>query len=304
MTNAFITLKTTERRDIPTGDLLNHFQSMYGKNVCHVVCKSDFKYNPYAFFKEMLIQLLHIDLKKECNEQMIKSALSSLDSSGILTDLLTNKPSESMDPDTAFNTYKKELREFLTKQKGLILFVENFDLIDDTSLKIINDFILTLITVEDLPLSFITTVRSEYSVYKNIPKLLHSNFYREINVVKGDYNAFLSTIPDNIDEIKNSFYISKLEERCAGSLIYFKNEFQYLKDSNVFISFDGKLMINAEKTMIFPGTIQELMAKRFDSLPESEGLVMAYTTLMDGYAHYDVLAKFEIKNLSETIESL
>jgi len=302
--NSFIALKTTERRDIPTGDLMEYFQGRYGSNVCHVVCKRSFKYKPYMFFRELLSQLLHIDLKQENQEQTIKNSLAGMDSSGVLVNLLTNKPAENMDSDTAYITYLKELREFLAKQKGLVLFIENFDLIDETSLKIINDFISTLITVEDLSVTFVVTVRSEYSVYKNIPKLLHSNFYREINVTKGDYEEFLATIPDNIDEIKDSFYISKLEERCAGSLIYFKNEFQYLKDSNVFITFEGKLMINAEKTMIFPGTIQELLTKRFTSLPEREGLVMAYTTMMEGYAHYNLLSKLEIENLPEAIESL
>ena len=33
---------------------------------------------------------------------------------------------------------------------------------------------------------------------KNIPKLLHSPFYKEINVTKGDYEEFLASLPDDI----------------------------------------------------------------------------------------------------------
>lgn len=304
VSHCFITLKTTERRDLPSGDVTQFLQGKFGRGVCHIVCTEEFKYKPYMFFKEFLSQLLHIDLKQENQEQMIKSSLSGMDSSGILANLLLNQPSEDMDPDTSYISYMRELRTLLANQKNIVLYVENFDLIDETSLKIINDYISTIITVEDLTLTFIVTVRSEYSVYKNIPKLLHSSFYREINVTKGDFNAFLATIPDDIEEIRDTFYISKLEERSAGSLLYFKNEFQYLRDSNVFLTFEGKLMINAEKTLIFPGSIQELLSKRFTSLPENEGLVMAYTTLMLGYAHFNILAKLGIENLSDAINSL
>ena len=301
--NTFVTLKTTERRDLPTSDVLNYLKNRY-PSVIHVVCKENFKYQPYTFFREMLAKLIHVDLKQEGVEQEISAGLSGIDKNGLFSNLLKNTPSDSYDPDTAFVTYVNELREFLSAQRNIVLFIENFDLMDETSLKVINDYISTLINSEDIAFSFIVTVRSDFSVYKNIPKLLHSPFYKEINVTKGDYAEFLSTIPEDIEEIKESFYIKKLEERCAGSLTYFKNELQYLRDSNVFITFENKLMINAEKTLVFPGTIQELLSQRFTSLPESEGLVVAYTILMGGYAHFSVLAKLEIEKLDEAIASL
>ena len=301
--NVFVTLKTTERRDLPTKDICD-FLKTKSTNVLHVVCKENFKYQPYTFFRELFAKMLHIDLKQKGVDKIIASGTKSFDSNGIFANLLNNTPSESMDPDTAFITYVNSLREFISSQKHTVVFIEGMDMIDETSLRVLNDYISSLINVEDLSVSFVVTVRSDYSVYKNIPKLLHSPFYKEINVTKGDYEEFLATLPENIDEIKNSFYIQKLEERSAGSLTYFKNFIQYLRDSNVFITFEGKLMINAEKTLVFPGTIQELLTKRFTSLPESEGLVVAYTILLGGSAHISLLEKLNIENLSEAIESL
>ena len=298
--NVFVTLKTTERRDLPTKDICD-FLKTKSTNVLHVVCKENFKYQPYTFFRELFAKMLHIDLKQKGVDKIIASGTKSFDSNGIFANLLNNTPSESMDPDTAFITYVNSLREFISSQKHTVVFIEGMDMIDETSLRVLNDYISSLINVEDLSVSFVVTVRSDYSVYKNIPKLLHSPFYKEINVTKGDYEEFLATLPENIDEIKNSFYIQKLEERSAGSLTYFKNFIQYLRDSNVFITFEGKLMINAEKTLVFPGTIQELLTKRFTSLPESEGLVIAYTILLGGSAHISLLEKLNIENLSEAI---
>ena len=63
-------------------------------------------------------------------------------------------------------------------------------------------------------------------------------------------------------------------------------------------------MINSEKTIVFPGTIKELFAKRFKLLPESEGLVIAYTILLEGHAHISLLQKLNIEKLDEAIKSL
>ncbi|MCR5266018.1 MAG: zinc ribbon domain-containing protein [Cyanobacteria bacterium RUI128] len=302
--NAFVALKTTERRDLPTADILNFLKTKY-QNVWHVVCKENFKYQPYTFFRDLLANILNIDLNHENAAQKISAGIGQFDTNNMFSNLLNNKPSET-DPDTAFVNYVNAFREFLSKQKNAVIFIENLDLIDETSLRILNDYISSLVNVGDLSLSFAVTVRSEYSVYKSIPKLLHSPFYKEINVTKGDYAEFLASIPDDISEVKESFYISKLEERCAGSLIYFKNEFQYLKDTNVFITFENKLMINAEKTIVFPGTVQELFTRRFTSLPENEGLVVAYTMLLGGSANVARIQKLmpDAENLEEAIQNV
>lgn len=302
--NAFVALKTTERRDLPTSDVLNFLKTKY-QNVWSVVCKDNFKYQPYTFFRDLLANILHVDLKHESAPQKISAGIGSYDINGLFSNLLMGKPAET-DPDTAFVSYVNAFREFLSKQKNTVIYIENFDLMDDTSLKVINDYISTLVNMGDLSISFVVSVRSEYSVYKNIPKLLHSPFYKEINVTKGDYAEFLASVPDDISDVKESFYISKLEERCAGSLIYFKNEFQYLKDTNVFITFENKLMINAEKTIVFPGTVQELFSRRFTSLPENEGLVVAYTMLLGGSANVNFIQKLmsDVENLQEVIQNV
>ncbi|MCD8377322.1 MAG: hypothetical protein LUB59_00880 [Candidatus Gastranaerophilales bacterium] len=301
--HSFVALKTTERRDLPTSDLLNFFKSK-SANVLHVACKDNFKYKPYSFFRGLIARHLHLDLKQKDFAQKAKAALAGIDNDNLMLSLLTNNISSDIDPDSAFILYRNQLREFLASHRDSIIFIENFDLIDETSLQIISDYISTLINLEDLSMSFVVTVRSDYSVYKNIPKLLHSPFYKEINVTKGDYNAFLATIDEDIEEIKETFYFQKLEERCAGSLTYFKNELRYMKDANIFITFEGKLMINAEKTIVFPGTIKELFARRFKILPESEGLVIAYTILLEGHAHISLLEKLNIENLQDAIKSL
>lgn len=301
--NAFVALKTTERRDLPTKDVLD-FLKKKNKNVHHVVCKENYQYKPYAFFRSLIARTMHLDIKTRDLAKNAASGLSNIDRNNLLHSLVTDAPNTDISPEVAYVEYMEMLREFLSSLKNSIVFIENFDLIDESSLKIISDYIETLVNIEDLSLTFVVTVRSNYSVYKSIAKLLHSPFYREINVTKGDYHEFLATIPEDITEIRDTFYFQKLEERCAGSLLYFKNELQYMKDSNIFITFEGKLMINAEKTIVFPGTMKELLAKRYTLLPESEGLIIAYTLLLEGHAHKSLLEKLDIKDLDQAIESL
>lgn len=298
--NSFITIKTTERREIPTGDLFQFLQTRARNGLYHIVCDNSFKYEPYKFFKELIAQVLHIDPKQDNIGKIIDSKLSN----NLLRCLVKGTPPSDTDPDTLFKDYIKELISFLQRQKNSIILIENFDMIDETSLKILDDYISTLVNVEELALTFVVTVRSEYSVYKNISRLLHSNFYREVNVTRGDFDEFLATIPESSDDIRNTFYMSKLEERCAGSLIYFKNELQHLKDSNIFISMEGKLLLNTDKTLIFPGTIKELFTMRFLSLSDNEALTVAYTILLGGYTHYSILNKLGLLKLNDIIDSL
>lgn len=299
----FISLKTTERRELPTGDILSFLRTISPK-VVHVNCRKSSKYTPYAFFKELFSRIIGVDTKQKGFESRIASALASIDQNNLIATLLNPVNPFNNTPDEMFMSYSEVFKNYFNSLSNQIIFIENFDLIDEASLRIINEYLTTLVNMEDLHFTFVVTVRSDYSIYKNIAKLLHSPFYKEINVTKGDFNIFLESIQEDTSEIKESFYIQKLEERCAGSLLYFKNEFQYLMDTNIFIIFEGKLMLGAGKTVVYPATIKELLSRRFDSLPESEGLVIAYTILMGGYAHSSLLATLGIENLQEAIDNL
>lgn len=301
--NGFISLKTTERRELPTGEILRFLKTISPK-VIHVNCRKSSKYTPYTFFKELISKTIGVDTKQKGIESKISSMLASIDKDNLISTLLKPVNPFSNTPDEMFMSYSEVFKTYLNSLSNQIIFIEGFDLIDESSLRIINEYLSTLINLEDLHFSFVVTVRSDYSIYKNIAKLLHSPFYKEINVTKGDFNCFLESINEDTSEIKDTFYIQKLEERCAGSLLYFKNEFQYLMDTNIFIVFEGKLMLGAGKTVVYPATIKELLAQRFDSLPENEGLVIIYTILMGGYAHSSLLSTLEIENLQEAIDSL
>lgn len=301
--NSFIALKTTERRELPTGDVLDFLKTI-SSNVIHVNCRKSSKFIPYAFFKDLFSRVAGIDTRVKGSEVQAAQKLASIDTNNLITTLLNPTTPFTNTPDEMFRSYLEVFKNYFDSLSNQIIFIENFDLIDEASRRIINKYLSSLINMEDLHFTFVVTVRSDFSIYKNISKLLHSPFYKEINVTKGDFNIFLDTIQEDISEIKDTFYIQKLEERCAGSLLYFKNELQYLMDTNIFIIFEGKLMLGAGKTVVYPATIKELLAKRFDSLPENEGLVMAYATLLCGYAHSSFLNKLEIENVDEAINNL
>ena len=301
--HAFITLKTTERRDLPTLDLLN-FLKTKSDNVIHVICKENFKFKPYAFFRELIAAYLHLDTKQENIAQKAADGLAGIDENNLLYNLLTGTPPEDIEPDSAGILYGKTLREFIASNSDAIIFIDNFDLIDETSARIISDYIYTLVNLEDLALTFVVTVRADYSIYKNIPRLLHLAFYKEINVIKGSCSEFLASVPDDTDDLKNSFYFHRLEEICAGSLVYFKNELQYMLDTNTLAFVDKKLIINNPKTIIFPAEVIDLFMQRFKTLPENEELVLSYTVLSGGYIHISLLEKLDIENLNDAIDLL
>lgn len=301
--NGVIAIKTTERRELPTKDVLEFLKTMSSR-VYHINCIKSLQYTPYAFFKELFSRVLGVDTKQEGVEARISAGLASIDKDNLIATLLKPKGPFEKSPDEMYAGYSELFKNYLASLSNCVFFIEGFDMIDETSLKIISEYLSSLVNIADLHFTFVVTVRSDYSIYKNISKLLHSPFYKEINVTKGNHQVFLESIQEDLSEIKDTFYLQKLEERCAGSLLYFRHEFQYLMDINVFMIFEGKIMLGSNKTVVYPATVKELLAKRFKSLPESEGLVLAYTMLLGGYSHTSLLEKLDIENLQEAIDNL
>jgi len=296
----FITLKSTDKLSIYSKDIRDAILSTTN-NLMHVVCTGGFVYEPFACFKELVADYLGYDSKMAKLDPVASAKLKQIDQEGYIYKLLIHKEQEEVKPEEALQKYMEIFYGFFSAQKGATILIENFDLIDETSLEII---IGMASSFEEMGISFVVTVPENYLVHKEINELLYLDSYKEITVVKSQYEYLVSQIEDDITEIQDSFYIRKIQDQFLGSSLYFKHAMNYLKDAHVVVSIEGKLKISSEKSLIFPAALEALITKRFELLPENEGLILAYSSILGDKIHTDILKELEIEEINSAVESL
>lgn len=298
--DVFVAIKSTEKLSVSSLDIKETLNSL-GKNVLHVVCSEGFVYDPYACFKELIASSLSIDTKLANLDTHSKKKISAFDENDYVYNLLIHGELLDVDPQQSLKTYMDIFLKFIEAQKGAVIFIENFDLIDETSLEILISLIESF---ENYGISFVVTVPEGYLVHREINNLLYMDIYTEITVAKTDFDRLLDAIPEDISEVRESFYIEKIKDLYQGGTLYFEHAIQYLKDMNVFLEHEGKLIINSEKTIIFPTNLEQLLVKRFESLEENACFVLAYATYLGNNMIIGILNDLGIEKLNEALSAL
>ena len=298
--NAFIVLKSNQRLMLPSIDIINAIKAV-NSNFLHVVCSDGFVYDPFACFKELVAFSLGFDTKLANLDTTARKKLNLFDKDDYIYNLLVHKSFEEIDPQKVLEQYIEIFYKFLESQKNSVIFIENFDLIDETSLEILISLVHTF---EELKISFVVTVSEPYSILNASSDFLGLKTYKEVLIEKSDIDKIIDTIPYDITEIKDSFYFNKISDQYLGSVLYFRHAFQYLIDSNIFVESEGKLILNAEKTILLPTSLEQLLVKRFEGFSEAECYVLAYASFLGHNMVLGILNDLEIENMEEVIKSL
>jgi len=296
----FITLKLEPKLALASSTLKEAIRKITPK-LLHVVCSEGFVYEPYAFFKELVASSLCIDTKLANLDTTSRNRIKSFDKNDYMYKLLIHTPLDEEDPQEALRNYMDVFFAFIEAQKGATILIENFDLIDETSLEILISLVENF---QDFGISFVVTVPDNYVVHKEISELLYLDVYKEITIIKTDFENLVATISEDITDIKDSFYFKKIQEQFFGSTLYFDNALQYLRDTNVFVTHEDKLLVNSEKTIIFPSSLEQLLTKRFEVLEEHECFVLAYSAYLGNKMIIGILNDLGIDKLDEAIRSL
>ena len=298
--NVFITIKSKPRLSLGSS-IIKDAISAKNPKILHVVCSESFVYDPYACFKELIASYLGFDTKLANLDTTSNKKLKAFDKDEFVYKLLIHAPMTDIEPQDALEQYMQIFYKFIELQKGSVIYIENFDLIDETSLEI---FISMIENFDKMGISFVVTVPDTYLAHKEITELLYLDSYKEITIKETSFDKLVKLIPEDISEIKDSFYFHKIKEQFMGGTLYFQHALQYLRDTHVFFSNENKLYINAEKTIIFPASLEQLLTKRFESLSENECYILAYASFLGNNMVIGILNDLGIENLDEAIRSL
>lgn len=277
-------------------DLVKFFESKDYK-VLSVTCSESMNYKPWGFFDAVLRDFWGLSFHNKFNQGL------DIKNHKALFDLLMFKPVKAMSPEDARFAYMEHIGKFLSSLQKTVILVEGFEYLDDTSIQTLE---LYFDRFKNIKTNFVFVTSSEHAVHTKIKGLLRTPCYTEITLKKSSIDSLLSTLKSDAADFIQSFYFEKIRENFDGSLLYFETALSYLKETNVLLDFDNKLIIKSHKSIILPSSLKDLYKAKIKHLSKNMdlSLILAYSAILNSRIDFQTLAALEIKDIEKNAKLL
>ena len=277
-------------------DLVKFFESKDYK-VLSVTCTESMNYKPWGFFDAVLRDFWGLSFHNKFNQGL------DIKNHKALFDLLMFKPVKAMSPEDARFAYMEHIGKFLSSLQKTVILVEGFEYLDDTSIQTLE---LYFDRFKNIKTNFVFVTSSEHAVHTKIKGLLRTPCYTEITLKKSSIDSLLSTLKSDAADFIQSFYFEKIRENFDGSLLYFETALSYLKETNVLLDFDNKLIIKSHKSIILPSSLKDLYKAKIKHLSKNMdlSLILAYSAILSSRIDFQTLAALEIKDIEKNAKLL
>ena len=290
--NKIITLKSEGGLQVSTADIVSRCKKL--KLVpLYVSCNDDLCYKPWGFFEKLFKQYYGLS---ETNG-LIDSGYDCKKFNKI-KDFILGNPAKASTPEDARFAQMEMFVNFLTTLKQCIIIVDGFENLDDTSVQTLDLFFDKFKNINP---NFIFITNSETTVHSKIKGLLRTPLYTEITLTKSNITTLLSDLKDDAADFIESFYYEKIKENFAGSKLYFDNALKYLIDKGVLVSFEGKLLIRNNSSVILPKNLEQLIKMRLKTLGKMQdvSMILAYSLCLGERLDFATLEALGINNIQE-----
>ena len=245
-----------------------------GQTIIHLRCLERLQCNAFGFWREFLKS--YTDLERTSAFKLrIKTKLPDTDA---LLELIDGKIQENVSPENIRFKYFEAIYSVIENvEDKMVLFIENFDLMDSTSLEL---FKLIFSRIEKTNVTFVITSDKNNSLHKKMEQLLHYEKYLEISLRKSNWGEILHCLPSIYDEFINSFYFERIKENYNGSYTYVINAILYLLETKTLIVANEKGKLKEDKIAVLSEDLVDLMQKRIRLLAKETD---AYNVLLYSY---------------------
>ena len=219
-------------------------------------------------------------------------------------DLIYFKPIKSATAEDARFAYMEYWSKFLSQLKNTVIFIEGLENLDDTSLQTLE---LYFDKFKNIKPNFIFTCYDEsVSLHSKIKKLRQATCYSEFSLKKVSIEDCLTTLKSDATDLIQSFYYEKIKSNFKGSYLYFENAINYLKESNILVDFENKLLIKSKKSVILPSDLKSLYKARIKHLSKNidASLMLAYTSILGNRVDLDIFSKLGVKDVEKNAKIL
>lgn len=288
-----------------TEDLLHGVQKLKKYNgIFKVTCHENLKYEPYGFFKELISDICDFSKAPKNFHLHNFEMFNAIDSGNYVYNLINSKTRTEAEPEESRTALFDIFFNIFSSIQGALIFIENFDKIDDSSFEILQMFFEK---IEEFQISYITVSKKDFSLHKDAHFLLSSPYYTEIMVKPTQIKDILAQTPSKYKNILDSFYLKKIAQSFRGSMLYFNNVIDYLIDNeSLTLDKDGHLSVGESENIFIPPTLNDLITKRVTTLFKDE---IAYKLfgmlLLIGYRiDLNTINLLEIPECQEQIQKL
>lgn len=259
-----------------TEDLLSQVEKLHKfKNIFRVTCHDGLKYEPYGFFRELISCICNFAKAPRNYALNSFEMFKDIDSSNFIYNLINSKQRAETVPESSRYTLFNIFFNIFSSIHDSLIYIEDFDKMDDSSYEIIQMFFEKL---DEFNVSYITVSNKDFSLHRNAHFLLSSSAYTEIIANPTPIKDILEKNLDRYKDIVDSFYMRKIAQHFKGSYLYLQHIVDYLVDNDAISrEKDKKLSLTGQQGIFIPTNIDELVAKQMFLLAKEEN---AYKLLM------------------------
>ena len=295
--NKIITLKSEKELQVRISDLVKTYKKA-GYTPLYVSCNEDLCYKPWGFFEKLFKQ--HYGLS--VTNGLINP---SHDCRGFnsIKNLILGKPAKASTPEDARFAQMELFAKFLTSLKKCVIIIDGFEKLDDTSIQTLDLFFDKFKNINP---NFIFITDMSTSVHSKIKGLLRTPIYTEYTLIKSSLTSSLSELKEDAADFINSFYYEKIKDNFNGSELYFDHALKYLLDKDVLVSFEDKLIIRSNSSVLIPKTFGQLIKTRLKTLGKKQdaSMILAYSVFLGERLDFETLEALGIKNIEENAKIL
>lgn len=240
-------------------------------------CTPQEKLYPFGLFRNMIKSFYHINEFDLLFDES-KAREHFLTANQQINDLLFLTRSKINNAEEIRFKVFEAITAFINAvSKPTIFVIEDFENIDDGSL----DLLKYLIDTDSLGnIGFILSCDPDFYIHRHIYKLINKENFYELELKLAPNKEIVSSYGRRLKDIEKTFFFRKIIENMRGSKFYIEQALDYLTENKILINEKGVYLLNQNKMIVLPTTLNELIKKRLSVLTKEKNLFNVYTTLI------------------------
>jgi len=296
-----ISIKTDLSNGVPSSEIYEAYNQK-GFNIIRVNCSEQMNYKPWGCFEVLFRDYFKLSLLNSYNN-LSKIEPSLFKKFQPLFEFLQGKTLKAMSPEDARFAYMEQWCKFLSSLSNTVIIIEGFEYLDDTTIQTLE---LYFDKFKNIKPNFLFVTTKALSAHTKIKGLLRTNLYTEFSYNKSSIDSCLALIKNDATDFIQSFYFEKIQENFAGSYLYFENAIEYLKETDILVEFENKLILKSKKSVIMPSDLKGLYKVRLKHLSKNQDLsfILAYASILGPRLDFKLLEALAIKDIEKNAKAL
>lgn len=296
--NKLIAIRSDKDIELRTSDLVSYL-TKNNQNVISVVCTKETAFRPWGIFEQIFREYFNLSSLSALIDKNFETKTFSA-----IKAMLYEQPRKAMSPEDARFAYMEDFARFFNQLKNYTIIINGFENIDDTTTQTLS---LYFDKFRSIVPQFIFITDKNVAVHSKIKGLLRTNLYSEYTLIPAVPDEVIALINEDANDFFDSFYFEKITDNFNGSSLYFDNAIRFLKEKDVLVAFENKLLIKNNNSVLLPNDLISLLKSRLKHLGKinpSASMILAMSVYLGYRLDFNLLKLLEIEKPQENAKLL